>query len=98
MKKSRYHMLLNFVFIIGIVISYYNGMSSDMFSFPSEPKTECSSNSISLNSDFDFNEDDHVNPISNIYFFSSHYIYPLEYNGNNLIIESMLSHWQPPKA
>jgi hypothetical protein len=91
-------MLLNFIFIIAIVMSYCNGMNFNTVTLTSNPTIECSSETGSLNSEVDFSVDDQINPIRNVFFFSSKSNHALDYNDNNLIIESMFAHWQPPKV
>lgn len=98
MKKSHKNLLLNFVFILGILISYYNVLCGDFSTTVFETKIECSSESSSFSSDCDFSEDDHFNPSINLFFFSSNCIRKTEYEDTNLFIEASFAHWQPPKA
>jgi hypothetical protein len=98
MKKNHKNLLLNIVFIIGILMSYYNVLCSDFSTFAIDPKIECSAESASFSSDYDFSEDDHFNPTINLYFLFSNCIRKTEYEDTNLFIEAPLAHWQPPKA
>lgn len=98
MKKSHKNLLLNIVFIIGILMSYYNVLCSDSSAIAIDPKIECSAESASFSSDYDFSEDDHFNPIINLFFFSSDCIRKTKHEDTNLFIETPLAHWQPPKA
>lgn len=98
MKKIHKNLLLNIVFIIGILMSYYNVLCSDFSTIAIDPKIECSAESASFSSDCDYSEDDHFNPINNLFYCASDCIRKTEYDDTNLFIEAPLTHWQPPKA